>query len=213
MPDAPWTFGEQPLAETCELAELLRVVAGYALALEQPTDALRHAVSSLRSIETGLRNDLPSSLRPRIGARDAPDHRVYLDHSRDIGAYNPCVPSYELSCREDRAEGSVEFPIAYEGPPGAVHGGFLAVLFDCVLQQLSCDLGATGSTSALEVRYRRPTPLHTRLRISATREVDGDRITSNAQLHRDAQLLCEATMTSVAIERDTLPATSPRRAS
>jgi hypothetical protein len=213
VPDASWTFGEQPLAETRELAELMRSIAGHALALEQPTDALRDAVSTLRAIESELRNDLPPSLRPRIGALDAPDRRVYLDHSRHIGAYNPCVPVYELTCGDERADGSVEFPIVYEGPPGMVHGGFLAMLFDCVLQQLSCDLGATGSTSALEVRYRRPTPLRTRLRISATREVTGARITSRAQLHRDDELLCEATMTSAAIERDALPEASPRRAS
>jgi hypothetical protein len=118
---------------------------------------------------------------------------------------------YELACADDRAEGSVEFPVAYEGPPGIVHGGFLAVFFDCVLQQLNCDLGLAGKTATLSLRYRRPTPLLTRLRVAATREVDGDRIRSRAELLLDDTVLCEAEMSAVAGNRDALPAVSPRR--
>ena len=77
----------------------------------------------------------------------APDQRVYVDHSRDVGNFNPCFPVY-VSCADDRGEGSVEFPLLYEGPPGIVHGGFLAVFFDCVLQQLNCDLGLAGKTAS-----------------------------------------------------------------
>ena len=63
--------------------------------------------------------------------------------------------------RRTSGRGTVEFPVCYEGPPGIVHGGFLAVFFDCVLQQLNCDLGLAGKTAELSLRFRRPTPLLT----------------------------------------------------
>ena len=90
---------------------------------------------------------------------------MYLDHARDVGAYNPCFPEYELTVDGRRATGTVTFPIAYEGPPGVVHGGFLALFFDCVVQHHNCDVGVAGKTTSLAIRYRRPTPLLTPLTV------------------------------------------------
>ena len=137
--------------------------------------------------------------------------RVYLDHSRDVGAYHPMFPEYSLACADDRAEGTVTFPVCFEGPPGIVHGGFLALFFDCVLQQLNCDLGQAGKTSRLNLRYRRPTPLGVGLTVTAVRRVEGDRIHSEAELTRDGEVLCAAEMSAVAGRRENLPAVSPRR--
>jgi acyl-coenzyme A thioesterase PaaI-like protein len=208
-----WTFGEAPLPELEALASALRDLTSTALALEHPSAELRRLTDEVRAAQARLAGEMPRDLRPRVGADAAADQRVYLDHSRDIGDYNPCVPVYELACADDRAEGSVEFPVAYEGPPGIVHGGFLAVFFDCVLQQLSCDLGLTGKTVSLSLRYRRPAPLLTRLRVGATREIDGDRIRSRGELLLDDTVLCEAEMSAVASNRAALPPVSPRRAS
>ena len=104
------------------------------------------------------------------------------------------------------------FPTAYEGPPGIVHGGFLALLFDCVVQHHNCDLGVAGKTTSLAVRFRRPTPLLTRVATSRWRaRVDGGRITSTAQLMHDDALLAEAEVRAIAGERAGLPEVSPRR--
>jgi len=58
----------------------------------------------------------------------------------------------------DSARGSVELPIVFEGPPDIVHGGFLAVFFDCVIQHHNCELGVAGKTTDLrrEARGKRP---------------------------------------------------------
>ena len=61
-----------------------------------------------------------------------PGDRVYLDHSHDIGAYNPCFPDYEISVSGDHATGTVTFPLVFEGPPGLVHGGVLSLFFEAV---------------------------------------------------------------------------------
>jgi len=141
-----WTFGVAPLPDVVELAEELRELTSVVLALETAPEALRALTEQLRAARTALARDLPADLAPRIGPDPDPGQRVYMDHSRDVGDFNPCFPLYSLAVADDRADGEVEFPLCYEGPPGIVHGGFLAVFFDLVLQQLNCDLGVAGKT-------------------------------------------------------------------
>src|SRR5512143_3864263 len=128
-----WTFGVEPLPECLEFASLLRTVTGLVLSLEAPHPAVDRLIAALRSAEGELRLLVPGNPAPRVGANATADGRVYLDHSRDIGAYNPCFPAYAIRVDGDRASGAVTFPLAYEGPPGIVHGGFLAVFFDSVI--------------------------------------------------------------------------------
>lgn len=206
-----WSFGVEPLAQCRELASLLRSVTGLVLSLEAPHAALERLLAALRAAEAELRRVVPGSLAPRVGAHVESDGRAYIDHSRDIGAYNPCFPEYELRVEGDRASGTVTFPIAYEGPPGIVHGGFLAVFFDSVIQHHNCDVGVAGKTTSLTVNYKRPTPLLTALDFELERAVDERRITSAGRLLAGGVVLCEAQMSAVAGSLDKLPAVSPRR--
>jgi acyl-coenzyme A thioesterase PaaI-like protein len=93
-----------------------------------------------------------------------------------------------------------------------VHGGFLAVFFDCVFQELNCARGLAGKTAELSVRFRRPTPLLTPLTYRAERIVDDRRITAHAELFLDDDLLCEAHLLAAKGDGAALPAVSPRRA-
>jgi hypothetical protein len=208
-----WTFGVAPLPEVVDLAHELRELANVMLALESAPAELRVLTEHVRAAREVLARDLPTDLSPRLGPDAEPGQRVYVDHSRDVGEYNPGFPLYSLTCADDRADGEVEFPLCYEGPPGIVHGGFLAVFFDCVLQQLNCDLGVAGKTATIALRFRRPTPLLRRLRVAARRKVDGDRIHSEAELYDGDELLCAAEMSAVAGRVENLPAVSPRRES
>ncbi len=207
----PWSFGEAPLPEVVELAEVLRELTSTVLSLERTSPELEQLVAALRDSQRRLAASAPEDPSPRVGPRATPDQRVYIDHSRDIGSYNPFFPHYELRVEDDGARGTVSFPVCYEGPPGIVHGGFLAVFFDCVLQQLNCDLGLAGKTAELSLRFRRPTPLLTPLAVRAVRSIDGSRIRSRAELVLDDAVLCEAEMTAAAGNRDALPTVSPRR--
>lgn len=206
-----WYFGETPLPEVVELAGVLRELTSTVLSLERPTPELGELTEALRDAQRGLAAAAPRDPSPRIGEHATSEQRVYVDHSRDIGEYNPCFPDYELQVEGTEGHGTVEFAVCYEGPPGIVHGGFLAVFFDCVLQQLNCDLGLAGKTAELAVRFRRPTPLLTALVVHADRSIDGTRIRSHAELLLDGKVLCEAEMSAVAGDRSALPLVSPRR--
>ena len=207
-----WTFGVEPLAQCRELASLVRSLIGLALSLEAPNPALERLLAALRNAEAELRGLVPRDPAPRVAANASSDGRAYIDHARDIGAYNPCFPEYSIRVDGDRAGGTVTFSIAYEGPPGIVHGGFLAVFFDSVIQHHNCDVGVAGKTTSLTVDYKRPTPLLAELQFELERAVDGRRITSTGRLMADGAVLCEARMSAVAGSLDKLPAVSPRRA-
>jgi acyl-coenzyme A thioesterase PaaI-like protein len=206
-----WYFGEAPLPETVELAAVLRELTSTVLSLEKATPDLRELIDALRETQFRLAASGPRDPAPRIGEHPTPEQRVYVDHSRDIGEYNPCFPDYELQIQEEEGHGTVEFPVCYEGPPGIVHGGFLAVFFDCVLQQLNCDLGLAGKTAELSLRFRRPAPLLTPLVVHATRSIEDSRIRSHAELLLDGKVLCEADMSAAVGDRTALPLVSPRR--
>jgi hypothetical protein len=206
-----WTFGVEPLPQMPELASLLRRVTGLALALEHDDPALAQLLKQLRAAEQSLAAVAATDPTPRIGDHSQPEQRVYIDHARDIGAYNPCFPEYTIGVDGDHAHGTVSFPIVYEGPPGVVHGGFLATFFDCAIQHHNCDVGVAGKTTSLLVEFHRPTPIETELRFEITRATDERRITSRSQLFLGDDTVCAATMQAVAGNRDRLPRVSPRR--
>jgi hypothetical protein len=193
------------------VATLMREVTAMVLSLERPDPALDRLIIALEQAAVALEHQTPSDLTPRVGAASAGEGRVYLDHARDVGAYNPCFPEYQIEISGDRAKGTVSFPIPFEGPPGLVHGGFLAVFFDCVVQHHNCELGVAGKTTALALRYRRPTPLQTALTFTIDRTTTEGRLRSEARLSADERVLCEASVDAIAGDRAALPEVSPRR--
>ncbi|HEV8064363.1 MAG TPA: PaaI family thioesterase [Acidimicrobiales bacterium] len=87
-------------------------------------------------------------------------------------------------------EGEVTFGPAYEGPPGHVHGGIVAAMFDELLGFAQLSPGFTGT---LTIRYRKPTPLNRRLSLAARVErVDGRKRWVRGTCELDGILLAEA---------------------
>jgi acyl-coenzyme A thioesterase PaaI-like protein len=206
-----WHFGLEPLSQTLALAPLLRRITSAAISLEHDDEAVEQLIKDLRTAESALASKLPVDGSPRVGPDATPRQRVYLDHSRAIGAFNASFPEYEIEVRGDDASGTVFFPVAYEGPPGVVHGGFLALFFDCAIQHHNCDVGTAGKTASLNISYRRPTPILTLLDFHIERSAEERRITSTARLSREGVTLCEATMDAVAGVRSRLPEVAPRQ--
>jgi hypothetical protein len=208
----PWRFGAEPLDQTVEVARLLRRLAGLALSLEDEQGAVVELIEILRGTEDTLARLAPADLLPRVGERAQGEGRVYLDHAFDIGAFNPAFPQYAIDVDGDRATGSVEFPVVYEGPPGLVHGGFVALLADAAVQHHNCQVGQAGKTTSLTVEFVRPTPLFETLAFEIDRRIEGRRIGSEFRLRHGDTLLCTARVEAVAGDRSRLPEVSPRRA-
>jgi acyl-coenzyme A thioesterase PaaI-like protein len=161
-------------------------------------DELAEAVAALRRRLTG-----PPRLRwyehPTEGGKPGADGRgAFTAYSLYRGERNALAPPMSVALAEVDGRPSVVGRVVcdrrYEGPPGGVHGGYVAGLFDDVLggtQQLLD--GPTGLTGILTVRYRNVTPLDVPLRFVAWVESErGRRIVSKATCHAGEVLTAQA---------------------
>lgn len=77
-----------------------------------------------------------------------------------VGHRNPIAPPLEIT---GDAQGTMRatftFGAAYEGPPGCLHGGWVAAVLDQVVGTAPFQIGKWGMTAYLNTTYRRPTRL------------------------------------------------------
>jgi hypothetical protein len=198
-------FGEAPLAQTVAVAGALRRISSLLLSLEHAHPTVDAMLTKFSEWETELAAAAPADNAPRIGEVPDDPRRVYLNHATDIGAYNPCFPEYRFDHLDaEKAGGTVCFPLVYEGPPGLVHGGFLGVFFDCVIQHHSCVTGLSGKTRSLAVAFRRPTPLLTELRFDIVRSQSERGVCATARVLLDGEVLCTGEVDTLASPPDKL---------
>lgn len=198
-------YGERPLAQTVAAAGVMRRLTGLLLSLEHDHPTVDAMLTQFSDWEKELAAAASPDPTPRIGPDSTETQRVYLDHAFDIGAFNPCFPEYTFEHLDAvTGSGRVNFPLVFEGPPGLVNGGFLAVFFDCITQHQSCAARRTGKTRSLTVTFRRPTPILTDLRFDIMRSESEGRVTSTARLLRNDEVLCTGEFKTVASPPDQL---------
>jgi acyl-coenzyme A thioesterase PaaI-like protein len=119
-----------------------------------------------------------------------------------LGRANPLAPPLELWPDDGVIRGRAIFGAAYEGPPGCVHGGFVAAAFDEVLGSTqSLGGGRPGMTGRLTVHYRSPTPLREELTFeSRVVDVTGRKTLTYGTLHAGDRLCAEAEALFIAID-------------
>jgi len=83
------------------------------------------------------------------------------------GRSHPCSPELLWQEASNRITGTVRFNQAFEGPPGHVHGGWVAGVLDHIMGMTHVRTGHPGMTGGLSVRYLKPTPLNQLIEISA----------------------------------------------
>ena len=132
----------------------------------------------------------------------------FLDRSPLIGAINPlAVPMRVFSELDDSGKmiaiGRVSFGAAYEGPPGCVHGGFIAAAFDEVLGVAQSLSGNPGMTVNLSIDYRSPTPLDQPLVFRGRiKQIDGRKISTTGTLHHGDTLCAEGSGLFISMRPD-----------
>jgi acyl-coenzyme A thioesterase PaaI-like protein len=156
-------------------------------AFEEARDLVARAADLLADREHARRYDRAEG--SLIGPEDS------FDYSPFVGALNPLAPPIRMRAVDDTTiVGDVVFGLAYEGPPGCVHGGFVAAGFDDVLGFAQSMSGTPGMTGRLEVSYRSPTPLHQPLRYRGWIDrIEGRKLFTVATLHHGDVLCAEAT--------------------
>jgi acyl-coenzyme A thioesterase PaaI-like protein len=181
-------------AEMRRLAEAMRLVIERLVATKAPAEDLARAAAALEEVAASLEGyPRGHSFEGFAESANAGDPHAHFDHSPIIGRANPLAPPLELAVMEDKVVGRAVFGSAYEGPPGAVHGGYVAAAFDELLGMAQSLGGKPGMTGTLTIRYRRPHPLHTEIRFEAELlRVEGRKIFTAGRSYADGELRAEA---------------------
>ena len=154
-----------PVVADLELADQLRGVIAAMATRRLAPEAMAEAAELVGRARALL--DGPARDRWSEGGE------AYRRFSPFQGEASPLAPPMEVERRVDHDGEPVvvaraELSAVYEGPPGGVHGGILAGMFDEILGGLQSFLeGPVAVTASLTVRYRRITPLHTPLELTA----------------------------------------------
>ena len=136
-----------------------------------------------------------AGLRETMQTRDVDSmRRGERPYSPVIGSANPIAPPMTVRTLEDETVvGECTMRQIHEGPPGAVHGGWVATLLDQLLGHATAASNNPGFTAELTVRYRRPTPYGVPLTLRGrTDEVDGRRVRTSAEIVVDDVVTAEA---------------------
>ena len=152
--------------EMRRLADATRSVISRLVATKAPEEALAAAADRLEQIAAELAQYPHGSIYEGFAeaANAGGSATAFVDHSPMIGKANPLAPPIAMEVEERRVIGRATFGSAYEGPPGCVHGGWVAASFDEVLGAAQSISGLPAMTGRLTIHYRKPTPLHREIR-------------------------------------------------
>lgn len=150
IPDA------EPLAAAADLGTALRDLIETSVTTTVPAAEVRAAAELVRQVTERL----AVARRPiqQLSALDDPGtgRRVFNPVS---GIGSALAPPLVLRREEGGLVGEVTLGVAFEGPPGFVHGGMSALFMDQVLGDTAAAAGLWGMTAHLELDYRGPLPL------------------------------------------------------
>ena len=169
-----------------------RVTAVDEDAVSEATELLEQAAKLLEADQMeglhrqGVMGDLEAGFESR-------DPMQFFPYSPIIGRLNPASPPAEFWAEGDEVHGSMNLSAVYAGPPGMVHGGIIAMVFDELLGVVNVVNDRGGYTGTLKVVYQRPTPLLKEITLRAWPSGSEGR-----KLYVSGQMVCDGTVTASA---------------
>ncbi len=145
---------------------------------------------------------LDEAIKPWVGERALPayskvfkfdDVSATYAYSPITGRANPVAPPMESRIENDEVISEVTFGTTYEGPPGCVHGGIVALAWDHVLAAATMINDSRGPTATLQITYLKPTPLNVPLQYKAWIDrIEGKKSYVKGQCIAAGQVVTEA---------------------
>ncbi|MAE94529.1 MAG: hypothetical protein CL910_07720 [Deltaproteobacteria bacterium] len=185
----------RPVPALIALAEELRALTEQIVRIPDLPSETEAAVGELggeiRALTRRLEALAPADRVPRMGAEPV-GQRPYYASGVILGDHHPLRPDLTIETEGDVTRGTVRFGVTFEGPPGCVHGGFVAHFFDQVLGEHNLRQRIPAMTGTLSVRYYSAAPLMTELRFEVRHEADGDRkVRTSGFLAAGDEVYCE----------------------
>lgn len=188
-------IGQRPGDDLIALADHIRELSSQLLRVDHEDPSIEEVRRSIEQATERLAAISSTEDAPRFSpASDRDSTRPYYFPGALEPQVHVAMPWMTGTQEADRRYGKVRFDLIHEGPPGYVHGGFVAWMFDQVFGQHVVEGSLEpGPTHRLEVTYRRPTPLLRELRYEVrTDRVDGRKAFVAATLHCEETLTAEA---------------------
>ena len=186
------------------LAEAIRRVTNQLVLTAASPDQLDAAAAQIEAVAESLDPVTPAWTLSVPAFMSSRDPHGYFPFSPQIGLYNPLAPPVRVTIDDDdTVRGTVNLDAAYEGPPGCVHGGIIASLFDEILGIANITAGVGAMTGTLTIKYRSPTPLKADLTFAARNvAVEGRKVFTNGTLHAGDTLCCECEGIFIVIDQE-----------
>jgi acyl-coenzyme A thioesterase PaaI-like protein len=163
-------FDPDLMAAVVELGTAVRGLVDATVRTTVEPGELRAAAGAIQAVT----DRLATSRRPasQLPALDDPIafRRVF---SPVTGVGSGIAPPLAIRQHGDEVVAEATLGLAYEGPPGYLHGGMSALFMDQMLGAATIAAGLWGMTAHLALDYRGPVPLDTPLVLRA-------RVTENA---------------------------------
>jgi acyl-coenzyme A thioesterase PaaI-like protein len=160
---------DQEFSIRSDMAESLRTLIKAAVALEIPKEKLFSYAEQLKSLAEEIKLTYVDKRIPRYYKEPGEDMRLdsIFPSSPISGAHNAYAPPIKMWIQDGAVYAEGAFDYQHEGPPGCVHGGVIALVFDTTLGAASMLAGIPVMTGTLTVRYVKPTPIKERLEMEA----------------------------------------------
>ena len=192
--------------EMRRLADSMRLIIERLTATAAPTEEIIEAADQLARVAMvfdRFRHGTTYEGHAEAATAGGDPHASF-EGSPFMGRANPLAPPIYLSDIDGTVHGRAIFGSAFEGPPGCVHGGYVAGAFDELLGATQSLSGQPGMTGTLKVVYRSPTPLHTELHmVGELVGVEGRKIFTRGTITAGGRLCAEAEGIFISIQAQT----------
>jgi acyl-coenzyme A thioesterase PaaI-like protein len=176
-----------PSDERRVLGEALRRLLDVVVRTGAPPGELSEAAARIDELTARLGG---SVVRPdRSAAADS-----FQSHLSIVGGVShPVAPQLHLEVDGDSGEGQVVLGPVFQGGPGLVHGGVLALLIDHAMGQVAAGPQRPAMTVRLAMRYLKPTPLGVPLTVRVRLDrIEGRKLHLSADITADGQVTVDA---------------------
>lgn len=200
-----------PSDERRELGEALRRLLDVVVTTGADPSELKAAAATVDELTASL-------ARTTVQADMSVHEDSYRSHMSLVGGLShPIAPQLTMALDGDGGTGEVVIGPAFQGGPGLVHGGIIALLIDHAMGCVAARPDGPAMTVQLAMRYRRPTPLGVPLTVSVTLDrIEGRKLHLSATITTAGEVTVEAdaiflTLTSENMESVFSRGDSPRR--
>ncbi len=147
-------------AAVTDLGRAMRAAAVAVVTDEGPLDGLAEAAG----LADRIASVLSTAPRPLSRLPIVDDLSMAVRYFSPVtGLGSALAPPLAFGVDGDEVVVRASFDQRFEGPPGHVHGGVTALVFDEILGQAANNAGRWGMTVALHTDYRRALPLEVEL--------------------------------------------------